>query len=388
LGAEKGAGSARSRAAGIYSVLPEAFLRFLRRETLQSDARFRVRTRFALCTLTAALVLIAGCHRTPGADVVATVNGKDISRAELERNYKAEIANNPQQQPSPEQSNILRLSLLHNMIEDEILQQRAAKLNLTASDEDVNAKLTELKAPFTQEEFDAKLKDRGQTVEDLKRDIRRALTKTKLLNKEILSKINITDAEISDYYNSHKADFNLIEPNVRLAQIIVTGAPRETNGSLGRPNEAEARKEIQSIQARLQSGEDFGSLAAQFSVNSNLAPNGGDMGFVGETELKNSEPDVYNAIEKLRPGQITDIIPVYDSGVPGHKVIGYSIYRLISREAAGQRGLNDPSVQQTIRDGLRNSKAQLLQNAYLEMLHDDAKVRNYFAEQILKEGAQ
>lgn len=378
------------REAGLQGFILYCRKRFcaLRRETLQSDARFRVRTRVALCTLTAALALIAGCHRTPGADVVATVNGKDISRAELERNYKAEIANNPQQQPSPEQSNILRLSLLHNMIEDEILQQRAAKLNLTASDEDVNAKLTELKTPFTQEEFDAKLKDRGQTVEDLKRDIRRALTKTKLLNKEILSKINITDAEISDYYNSHKADFNLIEPNVRLAQIIVTGAPRETNGSLGRPNEAEARKEIQSIQARLQSGEDFGSLAAQFSVNSNLAPNGGDMGFVGETELKNSEPDVYNAIEKLRPGQITDILPVYDSGVPGHKVIGYSIYRLISREAAGQRGLNDPSVQQTIRDGLRNSKAQLLQNAYLEMLHDDAKVRNYFAEQIVKEGAQ
>lgn len=355
---------------------------------MQSDACFRVRTRFALCTLTAALALITGCHRTPGADVVATVNGKDIPRAELERNYKAEIANNPQQQPSPEQADILRLNVLHNMIEDEILQQRAAKLNLTASDEDVNAKLTELKTPFTQEEFDQKLKDRGQTVEDLKRDIRRALTKTKLMNKEILSKINITDAEIANYYNSHKADFNLIEPNVRLAQIIVTGAPRQPNGSLGRPNEAEAHKEIQSIQARLQSGEDFGSLAAQFSVNSNLAPNGGDMGYIGETELKSSEPDVYNAVQKLRPGQITDIIPVYDPGEPGHKVIGYSIYRLISREAAGQRALNDPSVQQTIRDGLRNSKAQLLQNAYLEMLHDDAKVRNYFAEQILKEGAQ
>lgn len=320
--------------------------------------------------------------------MVATVNGKDISRAELERNYKAEIANNPQQQPSPEQADLVRLDLLHSMIEDEILQQRAAKLNLTASDDDVNAKLTELKAPFTQEEFEQKLKERGQTVEDLKKDIRRALTKTKLLNKEILSKINITDAEITDYYNSHKADFNLIEPNYRLAQIVVTGAAPQANGGPGRPNEAEARKEIQSIQTRLQSGEDFGSLAAQFSVNSNIASNGGDMGFITETQLKSSDSDLYNAIQKLRPGQITDIIPVYEPGVPGHKVIGYSIYKLISREAAGQRGLNDPSVQQTIRDGLRNSKAQLLQKAYLEMLHDDAKVRNYFAEQILKEGAQ
>jgi peptidyl-prolyl cis-trans isomerase SurA len=263
-------------------------------------------------------------------------------------------------------------------------------LNLTASDEDVNAQLTEIKAPFTQEEFERKLQQRGQTIDDLKRDIRRALTKTKLLNKEILSKINITDAEIANYYNSHKSEFNLIEPQYHLAQIVVTGTPPQQNGNpqaRRAPNDAEARKEIQSIQGRLQSGEDFGSLAAQFSENSNIAPNGGDMGFINETSLK-SEPELYNAIEKLRPGQLTDIIPVYDPGAPGHKIIGYSIYKLISREVAGQRGLTDPSVQQTIRDGLRNRKSQLLQNAYFEMLHDDAKVRNYFAEQILKEGAQ
>ena len=53
------------------------------------------------------------------------------------------------------------------MIDDEILWQRAAKLNLAASDEDVNAKLTEMKAPFTQEEFDKQLKLRNITLDDL-----------------------------------------------------------------------------------------------------------------------------------------------------------------------------------------------------------------------------
>ena len=356
----------------------------------EGKSRLAGHTRFAICIVSAGLALAAGCHRSPGADVVATVNGKDISRAELERNYKATV-NDSQQEPSADQANIVRLNLLRGMIDDEIIQQRAAKLNLTASDEDVNAQLTEIKAPYTQEEFERKLKQRGQTIDDLKRDIRRALTKTKLLNKEILSKINITDAEIASYYNSHKSEFNLIEPQYHLAQIVVTGTPPQQNGNpqaRRTPNEAEAHKEIESIQGRLQSGEDFGSLAAQFSENSNLAPNGGDMGYVGETQLKQSEPDVYTAVQKLRPGQITDVIPVYEPGVPGRKIIGYSIYKLISREAAGQRELNDPSVQQTIRDGLRNRKSQLLQNAYFEMLHDDAKVRNYFAEQILKEGAQ
>ena len=89
---------------------------------------------------------------------------------------------------------------------------------------------------------------------------------------------------------------------------------------------------------------------------------------------------------KLKPGQITDSLPIYDMPGPGRKIQGYVIYKLISREAAGQRDLNDPRVQQSIRQSLRDRKAQLLQNAYFEMLHDQAALRNYFAEQILKEG--
>jgi peptidyl-prolyl cis-trans isomerase SurA len=45
-------------------------------------------------------------------------------------------------------------------------------------------------------------------------------------------------------------------------------------------------------------------------------------------------------------------------------------------------------VQQSIRQGLRESHAQLLRQAYVEMLRDDSKVRNYFAEQVLKQGAK
>ena len=64
-------------------------------------------------------------------------------RAEVDKYYKANLGDNPQE-PSPQQANIVRLNMLRQMIEDEILQQRAAKLNLAASDEDVNAKLTEM----------------------------------------------------------------------------------------------------------------------------------------------------------------------------------------------------------------------------------------------------
>jgi peptidyl-prolyl cis-trans isomerase SurA len=355
---------------------------------LQVEFSLPARSRYATLVLLSAalLVPIAACHRSPAPDVMATVNGKEILRSDLEKYYKANLGDNPQT-PSNEQANIVRLSILHQLIEDEILQQRAAKLNLAASDEDVNAKLTEMKSPYTQEEWDKQLKARNITVDDLKRDLRRSLTKTKLLNKEIESKINITDSEIANYFAAHKSDFNLIEPRYGLAQIVVTGAPSQQAGNLQNnkaSSDADAKKKIQTLHNRLDSGEDFGAVAMNFSENANTASNGGDMGFVFESQLR-TDPEVYNAISKLKPGQITEVLPVYDGA---HHAVGYAIYKLISREAAGQRDLNDPRVQQLIRQGLREGHAQLLKNAYFEMLHNQAKVHNFFADQILKQGAQ
>jgi peptidyl-prolyl cis-trans isomerase SurA len=74
--------------------------------------------------------------------------------------------------------------------------------------------------------------------------------------------------------------------------------------------------------------------------------------------------------------------------VPKSKPVGYAIYKLISREAAGQRTLTDVRVQAAIRQSLREVHAQLLRTAYQEVLRDDAKVHNYLADQILKEGAK
>jgi peptidyl-prolyl cis-trans isomerase SurA len=342
----------------------------------------------ASSAVSAVLVGCEGCHRSPSADVVATVNGKEILRADLDRHYQIQLGENPQK-PSQQEADILRLNLLRNMIQDEIMQQRAAKMNLTASDEDVNARLTEIKAPYTQDQFDNLLKQRNLTLDDFKRDIRRQLTETKLVNKEIESKINITDAQIASYYADHKANFNLIEPQYHLAQIVVTNSPAPQAGNLQNnkaSNDADAKKKIDALHNRLESGDDFATLAANFSEDPNSASNGGDMGFAYESQLR-ADPPVYDAISKLKPDQYTSVLPLYDAG-PGHKLAGYVIYKLIAREPAGQRELGDPRVRQAIHQTLHDSQKQLLQTAYYEMLQDDARVHNYLAEQLLKQSGQ
>jgi peptidyl-prolyl cis-trans isomerase SurA len=318
---------------------------------------------------------------------VATVNNKEILGTDLEKYYKAAVGDNPQQ-PSPEQAGILRLKILENLIQDEIVQQQAAKFNLTASDEDVNAKLTEMKAPWTQEEFDHQLQQHNQTLDDLKRDIRRQLTTTKLLNKEIESKINITDAEISAYYSAHKAEFNYIEPQYHLAQILVTVASSQQPGNLQNnkaTSDADARKKIEALHNKLDNGEDFGNVAMNFSEDKDTGSNGGDMGMLADSAL-HSQPAAYDAITKLKPGQFTDVVPLVDP--QSHRTMGYALYKLVAKEVAGQRELNDPSVQQRIRSSLREVRAQLLKGAYYEAMRDDAKVHNYLADRIIKDGAK
>jgi peptidyl-prolyl cis-trans isomerase SurA len=336
---------------------------------------------------TVGLLPIAGCNHSHNADVIATVNGHPIMQSELDKSYAAQLGDAQQQKPSQDQADSLRLNLLHVIIDDEIMEQRAAKMNLTATNEEVDAKLAELKARYPEDQFEQKLKATNQTVEDLKHGIRRGLTIDKLLNKEINSKITVTDADVANYFNQHKSEFNLIETTYHLAQIQVTDTPSTQPGNLQgskATNDAEARKKIQALKNRLDSGEDFGVIAMNFSEQPETTTNGGDMGFVADSRMR-SDPTIYAAITKLKPGQITDIIPIIDPQTK--KPIGYGIYKLISRDPAGQRDLSDPRVQQAIRNQLRDGRSQLLKNAYLEMVHDQAKVENFLAEQIFKNDA-
>jgi peptidyl-prolyl cis-trans isomerase SurA len=346
------------------------------------QARKSRRLTAALSLLVAGLLAGVACsNKQVGSDVMATVNGRSITRTEVQKFYDNQIADSPQK-PGAEQADSLRLSILNQLINNEILMQRAEKLGLLATDEEVTAKLTEIKAPFTQQQFDERLKERKITLDDFKRDLRRSLTIDKVLNKEVTSKIDITDNDITSYYNDHKAEFNLIEPQYHLAQILVTGQPNPQVRNMKAQNEAEARKKIQMVNNRLDSGEDFASLAMNYSEQPETAQNGGDLGFVPESSLKQDKA-AYEAIAKLKPGQYTAILPVGDPN--SHQLFGFRIVKLISREAAGQRELKDPRVQQAIREQLRDRREQLLKAAYYETIRDQAKVQNYFAEDILKQ---
>src|ERR1700730_3237717 len=215
-----------------------------------------------LLALAALMALgVAGCKQQvqPSPDVWATVNGKEIKRDDVEKYYRTRV--NPEgQEPSQEEALSLKLNVLDELINNEILLERAKKLNLEASDGEVEDKFTELKSPFTEDEFQRQLKDRNVSVTDLKSDLRRQLSIQKLLNREVVAKISITDQDVAEFYNSNKAQFNVAEPQYRIAQIVVT--PRKEPQIRNRKNddatnEAEAQRKVKMLMDRLNSGADF-----------------------------------------------------------------------------------------------------------------------------------
>ncbi|HSW50876.1 MAG TPA: peptidylprolyl isomerase, partial [Bryobacteraceae bacterium] len=335
--------------------------------------------RLLLLAVLALLVFsLAACRRSPPANVAASVNNRVITMADLDKQYATQY---PPDRTNPETSEdlvaIQRVEVLRSIIDNEIMLQRAEKLGLMAVDADVEAKFNELKAPYTQEEFQKQLAERKMTADELKTQLRRDLSVQKLFNREITSRINITDKDVTDFYTANRDGFNLAEPQIHLAQIMVTPTPNPAIRNLKSDkaqNDDQARKKIQMLQTRLKNGDDFAMLAQNFSEDPESSPNGGDLGFIAESALERANAELRKVVMQLQPGQFSPVIRTAE---------GYRILKVISKEPAGQRDLNDPRVQQTIRETLLNRRDTLLKAAYYERARNEAKVINYLAGSIL-----
>jgi peptidyl-prolyl cis-trans isomerase SurA len=335
--------------------------------------------RAAIAAAVLACVMLAGCKKqvAAGPDVWAVVDGKEIHRAEVEKYFRSRV--NPEgPPPSQEEALSLKLSILDELINNEILLEHANKMNVGASDAEVEDKFTESKNPYTEEEFQRKLRDSGITVDDLKAELRREVSIQKLINREIISKITVTDQDVIDFYNQNRAQFNLAEPRFHLAQMVVTPRPDPTVHNRKNDkstNDAEARRKAALLEEKLNTGADFSQLAMDYSEDSS-ASTGGDLGFIPESSFNQSDPALKKAALSLKPGEVSQPIAV--------RTGGYVIVKMLAKEQAGQRELSDPQVQQAIRDTLRNRKEQLLRMAYLTEARDNAQVVNYLARQVLE----
>src|SRR5580698_9878347 len=265
----------------------------------------------ALAVLVCGWLTLIGCRSAASPDVAATVNGRPIYFSEVDKAYKTQFPGRVEGE-NEDQIQLRRLEVLRSLIDNELMLQRAEKAGLVATEADVDARLNELKAPYTKEEFDKQLGQWGLKLDELKAQIRKDESVKKLFNKDITSKINITDADVANFYNANRGSFNLPEPQVHMAQILVTPHVDPNVHNLKNDkakNDAEARQKITAIESRLKQGEDFAMVAQNYSEDPQSTPNGGDLGFLGESALDKSSPELKKLVLSMRPGSISPIIP-------------------------------------------------------------------------------
>src|SRR5436309_11348294 len=203
-----------------------------------------------LSALLAGLLLIASCgsDSSASANVVARVNGKDITTTQLEKQVQVRL-NGAEQPPSSEEQQDLKLQVLNQMINDQILLEMASTAGLSATDAEVDVKFNEFKNQYTEEKFKDLLKEQKMTIDDIRNELRKSITIDKLVNKEITSKISVTDAEIKNFYEKNKESFNLPE-SYHIAHILVTPVA-DPDLRNGKSDDAKSSDEAKQKAARL-----------------------------------------------------------------------------------------------------------------------------------------
>src|SRR5688500_14103402 len=301
------------------------------------------RSRLSLLLTLGVSIAVGACRSnttSPGAapaappNVWATVGDRQISRDEIEKADRREATAQPR---ADEEALADKLTLLNQVIVQELLLAKARELKIELSDTELDNAFAEAKKNISDDQFQKELSSRNLTPADMRESLRRDMLSNKVFEREVTSKIVITDDDIKAFYEANKASFNRPEDAVHIAQITVT--PTRANQQINRSgNDAgspqEAQTKAQMLMERLKAGASFAELAADFSEDPESAQRGGDLGFVPVSALRNVPPPLRDAVMNAQPGSVRMV------SIGG----GHTIVLLVAKDTAGQKDPNMPQV--------------------------------------------
>ena len=311
--------------------------------------------------------------------VAATVNGRNIMLKEVERAVTQQ-AGSRVTQLSPLELAQARLSVLGNLIQREVLFQRAEREKLLPTEDQIEGAINQQKTSsgMTSEDFEKNLREQNISLETLREEARKDLAISNLQDK-YSGKISISDKEVEDFYSANRQQF-VNARGVELSMIMVDPTDNSRDGIADdAKNEADAKLKIDSIYQRLQSKADFATVARAKSEDINTLARGGDIGFATEQDLKNNSFPPELVARFFGPMEVGDYTePVrFNSGK-------WYIFKLAGKRLQTENlTLESPGVRQQITQGLTNERKRILNAALLEVAMNEAKVTNNLAAQML-----
>ncbi|MCC6744134.1 MAG: SurA N-terminal domain-containing protein [Acidobacteria bacterium] len=308
-------------------------------------------------------------------DTAATVNGVAIPVSKIDQIIDRQLKESGPSAPqlTPVALTAARLKVLETLIQEEAMYQRAQKERLIPTDDEVKQALqTQIQqSGMSQDDFQKRLKDFGQTEDELKADLKRQLAIQKLQDKITALIPAPTDAEMRKYFEENKSQ--LIAPRgVELSDIIVDPA---NNGAADDAIGVEAaRKKADEIVAALGSNADFATVARARSEDV-TGLQGGSIGFFSEDRLRQTFPaEIGVKIFAMTVGQMTQPIQSQDGRLHIFKLNG-------KREQS--KDLTFEEVSAEIAKLITDQRKQVVLSALLIEAVATANIRNSLAEQIV-----
>ncbi|HET6977327.1 MAG TPA: SurA N-terminal domain-containing protein [Pyrinomonadaceae bacterium] len=333
--------------------------------------------------LVAAGLILSGCDsggsEAKDNQVAATVNGRNIMLKEVERAVTQQAGGNASSLNQLQMAQA-RLQVLSNLIQREVLFQKAEREKLLPTEAQIDGAIATQKqnSGMTAEDFDKSLKAQNMSMESLREEARKDLAIASLQDK-YNGKIDISDREVEEYYANNRTQF-VKARGVALSMIMVDPADNAADGikddAKGDPD---AKLKIDNIYTQLQGKADFATVARAKSEDVNSLRSGGDIGFATEQDLKNNNFPaelVANLFGTMQVGDYTQ---------PTRFASGkWYIFKLAEKQLTTENlTLESAGVRQQITQGLTNQHKQVLNAALLETAINDAKIVNHLATEML-----
>lgn len=287
-------------------------------------------------------------------DVVAHVNGENVTKLDFERAIAAIEARNGGPVPTEQRDQIFR-SVLDQVIAYRLLVQESRARKLSADEADIEAQLTQIQGQFPSEDaFKQMLTSRKTTLEQMRSDLRQDLIVQKMIENEVAPKSAVTPAQVTDFYTKNPDQFKQPE-RVRASHILIMVA-KDADAAA----KTQARTKAADILKDVKAGKDFAALAKQHSQDPGSAQNGGDLGFFQPGQMVGPFNDVAFT---LAPGDISDLVETE---------FGFHIIKVAEKQTPRTVPLEE--VRQRLEQYLERQNRQQQTDAFVNGLKTKGKI--------------
>lgn len=284
--------------------------------------------------------------------IVAVVNDEVITLSELNRAFEPYQAKLEASYTGVGREKALteaRMTLLNRLIDNLLMEQQARKAGIVIRDEEVSGTIKDLleRRKISHDDLRKVLESEGTTLEAYKKGVLDQLIRMRLVQREIKSKVAVSDEEIGEYYRKHREDYEG-KDTVRIKQILLP-LPKEVDPAV----KEKLREDAAVIHKRLLAGEPFELLSVKYSQGPAAAA-GGDIGYIEKGVVLH---EVEEVAFSLPLNQISGII---------ESPIGFHIIQVIDRRGGGIKSIE--SVREEIREKIDQEKMEKKFGEWLEEL--------------------